>query len=497
MLHAMNELPQSNPATGRIGIIDIGSNSIRLVIYDQQKRAPVSIYNEKVMCALGKGLSTSGVLNPDGVQMARTALRRFITMGRNMGITSLYTIATAAMRDAKDGSEFARYLENTYDIEVDIISGEHEARLGAYGVCSAMYKPSGITGDLGGGSLELVHVEDGEIGEHTSLPLGSLRMVDESKGDRDKLKKIIDKRFRELTWLEDHPAENFYAVGGSFRALARIFMAANNYPLRILHEYKVGAKEFQRFVRDIGDMATDKIEKMPGAKGRSNALPGAAIVLDRIIDTASLSHVIFSASGIREGYLYEKLPPPIRAKDGLLSSCIEFASHGGRSLTYFDELYAWLTPLVANETEREQRLRLAFCLLSDIALHIHPEYRAEWAYQRMMYSALTGLSHQERVTLGLALYHRYQFKQKENWQSLTLLSSREKSWAKLLGSGANLAYHLTGSIAGNLMNTALSIEGRKASLLLSGDMQDLMGDSITKRLDGLAEAYQDYLKEHS
>ncbi len=495
----MNTEPQlsnSPKNDGRIGIIDIGSNSIRLVIYDQQKRSPVPIYNEKVMCALGKGLSTSGVLNPEGVELARSALRRFLAMGRNMEITSLYVMATAAMRDARDGEGFARYLEHTYDIDVDIISGKKEARLGAYGVCSSMYKPRGITGDLGGGSMELVRVEDGHIEDHTSVALGSLRMVDESKGDRDKLKKLIDKRFRELTWLDDNKAENFYAIGGSFRALARMHMAATNYPLRILHEYTVDAKDFYKFVSEIGVMSLEKLEKFPGgAKARAGALPGAAMIIERIIEAADPKNIVFSASGIREGYLYEKLSPYIRAQDGLLASCTEFASHGGRSTAYGNELYTWMYPLVQNESEEERRLRLAFCLLSDIALHIHPEYRAEWAFNRILFSALTGLSHRERVRLALTMYHRYQFKLKENWPALSLLTPYDRARAKLVGSAANLAYHLSGGIAGNLMNTAFVINEDNLSLQLSGSMQDVMGEAVRKRIDGVAEAYADFTRK--
>jgi exopolyphosphatase/guanosine-5'-triphosphate,3'-diphosphate pyrophosphatase len=481
---------------GRIGIIDIGSNSIRLVIYDQQKRSPVPIYNEKVMCALGKGLSSSGVLNPEGVELARHALRRFLAMGRNMEITSLYVMATAAMRDARDGEGFARYLEHTYDIDVDIISGNKEARLGAYGVCSSMYKPSGITGDLGGGSMELVKVEDGHIADHASLPLGSLRMIDESKGDRDKLKKLIDRRFKELSWLDDNKAENFYAIGGSFRALARMHMAVNNYPLRILHEYTIPAKEFRDFVHDISEMSLDKIEKFPGsARGRSAALPGAAMVLERIIDTTSPKRVVFSASGIREGYLYEKLSPYIRSQDGLIASCTEFASHGGRSTAYSNELFTWMYPLVSEEDDNARRLRLAFCLLSDIALHIHPEYRAEWAFHRILFSALNGLSHRDRVRLALTMYHRYQFKLKENWPALSLLSASDRRWAKLVGTAANLAYHLTGGIAGSLHRTAFVLDNAQLSLQLTGTMQDVMGDAIRKRIDGVGEAYADFIRK--
>ena len=480
---------------GRIGIVDIGSNSIRMVVYDQQKRSPVPIYNEKVMCALGKGLATTGLLNPEGVDLAKDALRRFLALGRNMEISSLYIMATAAIRDATDGAAFARHLEDTYDIEVDIISGKKEATLGAYGVCASMYKPQGITGDLGGGSLELVKVENGQTLDHASLLLGSLRMIDESKGDRDKLRKLIEKRFNEMDWLGDKKTANFYAIGGTFRALAKMHMAKANYPLRILHEYKIDAKNFLSFVRDIAGMSFDKLEKLPGsAPKRVPALPGAAIVLDHIISRAKPDNIVISASGIREGYLYEKLSPQVRSNDGLIASCTEFAMRGGRSTVYASELYSWMSPLIAEETDKERRLRLAFCLLADIAQHIHPEYRAEWAYHRILYSALTSLTHRERVKLALALYHRYQFRRVEGLQAQSLLKAKDREWAQLIGTSANLAYHLSGSITGNLHKTSFVIEKNTVSLQLNGNMEDLVGDAVKRRSDGVRQAYADFIK---
>jgi len=488
------EHPQPSVRDGRIGIIDIGSNSIRLVVYDQLKRSPVPIYNEKAMCALGKGLASSGKLNQEGVEMAKETLRRLLAMGRNMEITSLYVVATAAIRDATDGPDFAKYLEDTYDIEIDTISGDKEAKLGAHGVCSGIHKPEGITGDLGGGSLELVWIEKGQLKYHTSLLLGSLRMIDESKGDRGKLRKLIGKRFDDVSWI-DGKVENFYAVGGSFRALAKIHLARENYPLHILHEYTVEAKPFLKFVRDIAETEDSKLEKLPGAVGRRiPALPGAAMVLEHIVEHARPERIVFSTSGIREGYLYEKLSPHIRNQDGLLASCNEFATKSGRTTAYANELFTWMYALVKNETEAERRLRFAFCLLSDIALHIHPEYRAEWAFQRIVCSSLASLTHRERVMLALALYHRYQSKMKENWPALSLISEVDRAWAKLVGSAANLAYHLSGSIAGNLHSTAISQAKGGVALEVSADMQDVMGDMVQKRIDAVDEACKEYNK---
>jgi len=487
---ASNISAKSSP-DGRIAIIDIGSNSIRLVVYDAHKRSPVSIYNEKVMCALGKGLATSGVLNAAGVEMGKIALRRFIAMARNMQICALHVMATAAVRDAKDGREFTKWIEENHNVKVDVISGDEEARLGAFAICSTIYRPSGITADLGGGSLELVRLDDEKTLNHNSLLLGSLRMIDESKGDRDKLKKLIDKRFAEIDWLDSQKTPNIYPIGGSFRALAKMHMESIKYPLEILHEYAVDAKRFLIFLREILAISPEKLEKLAGSNAkRAPALIGAAMVLEKLIAESKPEQIIFSASGIREGYVYEKLSAHERGEDGLISSCEEFAARGGRSTEYAGELFAWMQPLVIGETEQMMRLRQAFCLMSDIAIHIHPEYRAEWAFQRIIYSAFTSINHTERVTLALALYHRYKFKIKDDFSVLKLISAEDKKWALLVGTAANLAYHLSGSIIGNLPRTCLLIKDQNIALQFKGNMADIMGDAIQKRVDGVNAAYK-------
>ena len=200
--------------------------------------------------------------------------------------------------------------------------------------------------------------------------------------------------------------------------------------------------------------------------------------------------VVFSASGIREGYLYDKLSPKQKDEDDLLASCSEFSSRGRRSMEYAQELFDWMQPLLPAENEYQWRLRLAFCLLSDIALHIHPEYRAAWAFQRIIYSAFTSLTHRERVTLALALYHRYQFKLKDDFPGLKLITPADRHWAKLVGSCANLAYHLSGSMRGNLPRTTLVERDGHVGLQFIGDMADVMGDAIQKRIDMVDEAFR-------
>ncbi len=494
-IHSISALNKANRdfSGGRIAVVDIGSNSIRMVVYDRKKRSPVSIYNEKVMCGLGKGLAGSGKLNAEGVAQAKIALARFLALGKNMEIQELSVMATAAVRDASDGSEFVNFLQNKHNIKIDVISGAREARLGAYGVCSSIHNPAGITGDLGGGSLELVAVNNGEITKHASLPLGALRMVDETRGDRLKMRKIINSNIEKVKWLDEKKFAGFYAVGGSFRALAKIYMASTNYPLRILHEFTIDADDFLAFVRKLAAMSDEKLEKHPGvATKRIPQLPGAAMLIEAILPRIKAEQVVFSASGIREGYVYEMLPEEVKSEDGLISSCCELASRGGRTVAYGSDLYSWMSDIVGKESEQNRRLRLAFCLLSEIALPIHPEYRSEWAFDRVMFSALNCLTHSERVKLAVALYHRYKYKFDYFRPEMKLISESDKLWARLIGTAANLAYHLSGGISGNLHKIPLQFSSSGVSLNVSTAMSDLVGEAITRRLSGVNEAYEAY-----
>jgi exopolyphosphatase/guanosine-5'-triphosphate,3'-diphosphate pyrophosphatase len=475
---------------GRIGVIDIGSNSIRFVVYDKLKRAPSAIYNEKVMCQLGKGLAKSGKLNPEGVKMARDAIARYVALARNMEVTELDVIATAAMRDATDGEAFAIELEKKHQLHIDTISGTREARLGAYGILSSMHQPKGITGDLGGGSMELVVIEEGgTLGDRISLPIGPLRLLDECTSIAE-IEKKARQQLKNLPWLPNKP-EQFYAIGGSFRAIAQIHMQQEHYPLHVVHGYQLKSEKLIPFLDFIMQTDVESLAKMDSVPTkRAPILPASAAVLKTVLELLQAKHITFSASGIREGFLFEKLSPFIRTEDGLIASCSEFANKTGRSIAYANELFEWMQPALGELKNQDARLAYAFCLMHDVARYIHPEYRAEWSFTRTIQSGLTGLTHPERVQLALALYHRHRFKLKEPFKELSLIEERARIWALLVGSLANLAYHLTGGIAGSLQHMPLDASKQKMALKLDKESEVLMGDAIKKRLGGVEEAFQ-------
>lgn len=480
---------------GRIGIIDIGSNSIRFVVYDRLKRSPSAIYNEKVMCQLGKGLSKSGKLHPEGVKMAREAIARYIALARNMEVTELDVIATAAVRDASDGEAFAKEMEKKHQIHIDVISGTREARLGAYGILASMHQPEGVIGDLGGGSMELVTMEkNGQLGDRISLPIGPLRLLDECTSTAE-MEKAVRKQLATLTWLPAR-SEQFYAIGGSFRTLAQMHMYEDGYPLHVVHGYGLKAEKLLPYLEAVVHATPEQLSKCQGVSTkRISILPAAAMVLKTVLAAIQPKHVIFSASGIREGFLFEKLSPFVRAEDGLIASCSEFATKTGRSIAYANELFDWMHPIIGKTDSASERMAYAFCLMHDVARYIHPEYRADWSFTRIIQSGLTGMSHPERVQLALALYHRHRFKLTLSCKELALVDERIKNWALLVGSLANLAYHLTGGIAGSLPDMRLEMTKQKISLSLPKDSEALMGEAIKKRLGGVEEAYAIWKKQ--
>lgn len=487
-----------HPATqgaGRIGLIDIGSNSLRLVVYDQLKRAPVTLCNEKVSCLLGKGLATSGLLNPEGVQKANAAIARFLALARAMEVTSLHIIATAAVREARNGAAFVESMDEMHRIDIKVISGKQEARLGAYGILSSVHAPDGISGDLGGASLELVALENHSFSQHVSLPLGPLRLMDEMNLNIEQMRACVLQEFDSLDWLSAHKQTTFYAIGGSFRALAKMHQATSQYPMRIVHEYRVNADEMRAFADNVAARTPDEIAAMPGAASkRAGMLIPAAVVLSEILRRSRVQTVCFSACGIREGLLYEQLSPYLREQDALLASAADLCTQSSRSLEYGNEMFLWSYPLFAEETDAMRRLRLALCLISEVGWNIHPEYRADGAYRRILHSSLLALTHPERVMLALAAYCRHHVKSKAEFAELSLLTEAQKRWSRSVGTIAHLAYQLSGGQSGQLHKTTLSVEKNQLRLATLPNVQDLISDTVKKRLETAADAYKAWRK---
>ena len=472
-----------------VAVIDIGSNSLRLVVYDAPRRAARALLNEKVMCGLGRGLERTGKLSPEGVALAKENLQRFVALARAAGASRMDVLATAAVRDAEDGAEFVNDVEKRLSIRVRVLPGSEEGRLSGLGVLAGIPDASGVAGDLGGGSIELAVVGNGRVGQVTTLPLGPLRLAEETSDDKE-IKEIVDRHLERVTWLERDAEARFYAVGGAWRAIARIHMEQHDYPLHIIQAYTLQRAEVQNFLDLMARQSRKSLEKISGiSRKRLEVVPVAARILSRIIRRMGAKELVFSAAGLREGHLYSLMDAAQQRADPLLAACSEESRANPRFGEDAEALVAWSTPLFPKEPLSRLRLRRAAALLGDIAWRDHPDYRADQALRHALYMPVGGLDHRERAFLAAALSARYGgTASPEIVPPFRLLDDESRDAARAIGLALRLAYTLTGGVPGLLDGSALKLTDGKLVLNLLADHALLAGEAVQRRLDALGRA---------
>ena len=494
-----DDWPGNWSATGLepLGVIDIGSNSVRLVIYEGATRAATPVFNEKILCGLGRSVATTGRLGKEGVERALAALARFHGIARVLNVKNMRAIATAAVRDAADGPEFIAAAERATGVKIEILSGEKEAQLAAFGIRMGFVDPDGVAGDLGGGSLELIDITKDTLNGAATLPLGGLRLIDTTGDKLDKAAVLIDEQLARLPWLQKGRGRPFYAVGGTWRALAKLLMAQSNYPLRVMQGYSVPAAQAVALCESI--RRAKKVSDIPFiseiAKARREVVPYGALVLEKLLRAMGSSHVVFSVFGIREGLLFSLLPEYERNKDPLLSFCEDYAQLRSRSLDHARELCAWTDALFTGnamaETGEERRLRYAACLLSDIGWRAHPDYRGEQSLNVIAHSGLAGIDHPGRMFLALSVYFRHNGSGEEDGDHLSqslkaATDKRSQKRARIIGAAVRTAHMLSIGRPGVIDECPLSYEGDALVLKLPKAYAALDGERLRRRFDQLA-----------
>jgi exopolyphosphatase/guanosine-5'-triphosphate,3'-diphosphate pyrophosphatase len=477
-----------------VAVVDIGSNSVRIVVYDGLRRAPTPVFNEKLLCGLGRGVATTGNLNEEGMVRALSALKRFRALARQIGAKEVYAVATAAAREAKNGEVFVDQAEAALGAHIDVLSGKEEARFAAMGVMAAISNADGLVGDLGGGSLELVDVNGGKIRQGITLPLGPLRLIDMSGGSIVKARDIIGEYLDSSPVVAGLKGRTLYAVGGTWRNLARIHMGQTRYPLHVLHQYQV-AREQARSVADlVAHLSVSSLKDIRTvSRNRSDTLPYGALVLEQLLAKSRAKDVVVSIYGVREGLLYAKLPKRKRETDALLSSCWDFCCRYARSPDHELELVDWTDKLFSHpsfeETEAERRLRHAACLLADIGWRAHPDYRAERSLGMISQAAFVDIDHPGRVFLALTIFYRYEGEGGEgvSHELARLVDDKTLERAQILSSVFRLAYIVTAAMPGMLPKLSLAVgTGKSLVLKVPKRFADLLGERVDKRLAVLA-----------
>jgi len=478
-----------------VAVIDIGSNSVRLVVYEAMARSLITIFNEKALCGLGREVQSTGLLATDAVNKALTALRRFRALCRIQQVGRVYAIATAACRDAKNGPDFIAKAERICGAKIEILTGPREAKLSALGVVSGVHNPNGIVGDLGGGSLELIDVKGSRVRSGVTLPLGSLALQDLSNKSLKRAERIVKNELLGVAQLKTGRGRTFYAVGGTWRALARIHIIQSGYPLKVMHGYSIPAADALDFAQRLRRLAaTNMLANIESvADARRPLLAYAALVLEYIIRVAQPKTIVFSTFGVREGLLYEMLPPAERAKDGLLCAAQNLNELLSRSARHAQELTAWTDRLVRvvrlRETEEDRRLRHVACLLSDIGWRVHPDHRGEETLSLIMNGNFGSITHQGRAFVALSVFYRYAGLSEENEpppQIRALVTPAMDERARVLGAAFRVAHLITAARTGVLPATHFRTQGRKLMLVFEHRMVDLVADRVGSRFKQLA-----------
>ncbi len=473
----------------RFGVIDIGSNSIRLVVYQGPKRAPTPFFNEKVLCGLGRSLPATGCLDAEGVALALQNLPRFAALARGMGVTKLHVVATAAVREAKDSDDFAAMIKKRCGVEMRVLSGDEEARLSADGVIAGHPGARGVMGDLGGGSLELVSLREGGTGNRATLPLGSFRLNEARRGGAV-LETFVAEHLLELDWLDLADGEALHAVGGAWRALARIHMNQSGYRLRVIDRYTVSRSDMAGVVRLIGGLSQDSLDRLPGvASRRLEALSAAALLMGGLLDIARPSVVVFSAQGLREGVLYDALSAKEKTRDPLLSAAYGLARRFGRFDNLDGALAAWTKPLFEGETPDERRLREAACVIADTGWTEHPSYRAENGFEQALRFAVSGIDHPGRAYLAMTVSARYgeaDAPERRRFAGAIGLDLARIEAAVTLGLAIRLGLSFSGGEPAVLADSPLRLEDNELVLAVGPTGRVMLGETVERRLGKLA-----------
>jgi len=485
----------SRPEPRQAAVIDVGSNSVRLVIYRIDGRALWTVFNEKALAGLGRDLPATGRLSQPGVETAMTALRRFRTLLDGWGPTEITAAATAAVREAADGPSFLRRVKAETGFDVRVLSGEEEARYAALGVLAGDPSAQGVVGDLGGSSLELIRLNGvGGSADGATLPLGPFALGAPRALDIDRTWRLVETALAPMT--HRFRAREFHAVGGAWRNLALLHMQLADYPLHVAHQYEMSRADAVQLARFVARQSKSSLERIEGvSKKRFDTLPYSALVLDALIERLGVERVVISAYGVREGMLLEGMAPDVRRQDPLIAGCEALTAVRGLSPELGGALEAWLTP--AFETlkpafdGRDPVLLAAACRLADLGARLHPDHRADIAFEQVLRAPIAGMSHPERAFLACTAFSRHSSATTtpEAGTVGRILTAERRQRARALGSAIRLGCDLSGRNARLLEKSGLALKGDRLVLTAAPGWEDmLLGEQVAKRAQTVAQA---------
>lgn len=482
--------PDGSGSSSQIALIDIGSNSVRLAVYKDYGHYPFPILNERVSCKLGEGLDEAGELQPKRIRQTLEVMRRFGALLKAINPGLVFIAATAAVRRAVNRDEFVIPAETILGQPINILPASEEARLITLGMMRNMPEIDGLVADLGGGSIELVHVEAGRMKDAVSLNIGHLSQL---------RPKNIKQLIADVSWLQDARGKPLYGIGGSFRAVGSAFMTRTSYPLFLLHGLTIDADDALKLTSKLKKQEAD-LTGIPA--GRQSTIRQAATIIKAVMSTSEVSQLVVSGTSIRDGLMVDLLPDMHRNGDALLDACRNIARQSQRQDGLSEAIAHLLRPIALHFASTElapidgdtaQLLRMveAASLLSDICWNESSDRRGPLAAEKILALPVFSLTHTQRAWLAKAVFHRYAgIKQNRTakLKSDSLLTRRERVSARTVGLGMRFAQIFSGGVAEFLDLLHLSVEGDRLCCTLPAHQAGLMDEHSKRRLSVFAES---------
>jgi len=482
----------SRAESRQAAVIDVGSNSVRLVIYRLDGRSIWTLYNEKALAGLGRDLPATGRLSPEGVEVAMTAIRRFRALLDGWRAEDVTAAATAAVREAADGPAFLKRVRDETGLTVRVLTGEEEAHFAAMGVIAGEPGAEGVVGDLGGSSLELIRLIGQSPDGGATLPLGPFALGAPRTLDIDRTRRLIDVAL--APHKERFATRHFHAVGGAWRNLALFHMELADYPLRVAHQYEMSRSDALDVSRLVARQSKASLDRMQGlSKKRVETLPYSAVVLEALIERLGVERITISAFGVREGLLLDGMEPEVRRRDPLIEGCEALTAVRGLASDLGGALEAWLTPafdkLPPVFGNRDPVLLAAACRLADLGARLHPDHRADLALEQVLRAPIAGMNHPERAFLASAAFARHTAAttMPEANAIARVIGVERRQRARALGAAVRLGCDLSGRNPRLLEKSGLAIKGDRLVLTAARGWDDmLLGEQTTKRAQTLA-----------
>ena len=463
-------------------VVDIGSNTVRMVVYGDPARAPEVLHNEKTVARLGRDLSTTGLIPDEAAETALDHLRRYARLAEELRIVDIETVATAAVRDAENGDAFLAKVREL-GFTPRLLSGKEEARASAAGVGGAFPGAVGIVADLGGGSLELVEIDAGVPEGGTTLPLGTLRLgqLPDGADRRDAIATIVGNAS-----FAPQPGGTLYLVGGTLRALGQLMMADQGKPLEDPHGFTIPAEAAREIA---GKIASHNSDDFPGidtiSSSRAPLVGDAATLLDVLIEAYRPERLVFSAWGLREGLLMQRLSPHKAKQDPLISGVTHFVARYGVDAQTGAMIAGWISQIPGPRREGNERLRLVAALLALATQHIEPNLRRRHAYDWAMHKRWIGLAPVERAKIAAALLAQTG-RSKLPKELDTLADADELAEGVAWGLAIRLLRRLASASLTSLAGTTLEVTDDEVSLTLVNGASALCSPGTEQDLSALA-----------